>query len=150
MGFIYNDTLTCPFCEHVQNPEHILILSHWLYLDEPEAPQENHWIQCQEARVLNVGETQEIRQEPYSVFDESDDGFVVALSLDSSKLRIMPRAGSRVWLQRIDSMGSYTGPEFEFDREQKLDADKRTGRMATLRIDPPSSGIATSVWRFKW
>ena len=80
-----------------------MLLSHYLYITEPEFPQEDHWIKCPEHAVLNMSDTFALYNEPYSYFDMEDLKPLCQLTLTTQGLQISPESGSHIELQNKEA-----------------------------------------------
>ena len=147
MSFIYNKNQECSFCDHKQSDDGYLLLSHYLYITEPEFPQEDHWIKCPEHAVLNMSDTFALYNEPYSYFDMEDLKPLCQLTLTTQGLQISPESGSHIELQNKEAS---TTAKIISPRILKAEQKKQK----TLQLcNFPLAGqqtIGYPVWRFKW
>lgn len=147
MSFIYNKNQQCPFCDHQQSGDGYLLLSHYLYVSEPELPQENHWIKCPEHVVLNISDTLALYNEPYSYFDMGDLKPWCQLTLTVQGLQIHPEPGSHIQLRNKEATTTA-----EITSRRTLKAEQKKQQILQLCSFPLAGQqtISYPVWRFKW
>ena len=152
--FFYTSKQTCPFCDHIQDKSHTILLQEYRYMppellreglmeDVPESLiRKECWTRTGKAMVLNMDPV-ELKTFPVGTSLYASAIPLCTVQLDKDGLWIEPTSTARVSLQRAsdDKLVSVA-------RRQRLKSESRSGTSFWLHLG--SVDEEHVVWRFNW
>lgn len=152
--FFYTSKQTCPFCDHVQDPNRTILLQEYRYMPPdllreglPEDVSESLirkecWTRTGKAMVLSMSPA-ELKTLPLGTSLYADARPLCTVELAKDGLWIEPSTGTQVSLQRASD-----DKVVPVVRRQRLKSDSRSGVSFWLHLGAVEEEHV--VWRFNW
>jgi serine/threonine protein kinase len=154
--FFRNSKSICSFCDHLQDPKKFLLMQEEFWVPEATIREciedediSNSIVINPNACRKNTGKTVVASKESIKIFErfcandimkESEE--ICEISITDSGLKISPKNGGKIYLQRLDSK------PHEISKESTLNFSKQTGKSGWLHLGSASEPHA--AWKFTW